>query len=55
MKTYRVIFTQTEKTYIEVEAHNKVEALEKANAEWDSGNDGEYISDEVDTETLEVK
>jgi hypothetical protein len=54
MKKYRVIFTQTEHSYIEVEAHNKTEALEKANAEWENGNDGELLSQEMDTKTQDI-
>lgn len=54
MKQYRVIFTQTERSYIEVEAHNKNEAFEKANAEWENGNDGELLSQDMNAETQDV-
>ncbi len=55
MKKYRVIFTQVEKSYIEVEAENATEANEKAIAEWDAGNNGEPFTDtEVDTETQDI-
>ena len=56
MNKYRIIFTNTEKSYIEVEAENEREANEKAIAEWNAGNSGEPMEHgtNVETETQDI-
>lgn len=49
MKTYRVYFQQVEVSYIEVEANDANEANDLAQIEWAGGDDGEYVSSEVET------
>lgn len=55
MKKYRIAVTMTEHGYVEVQAENKAEALEKAQEESDSGGFVGINSEGSIGEIIEVK